>query len=259
FATINNGNGLFTNAGTINLVNGNWIFQNTNSHNATSTINIAASRTLTFSTAPSTFASTVVNAGTIAGSVPNYTGPSFTNNGSVTLTNLPFAGAAAQILSGTGSINTLTINNANGVSLGGDQTINTNLTLTNGKLTLGANNLTLALAATITNQSAARYLVTDGMGSLRRAINGSNVLFPIGTATSYLPATLSLTSGPQETFAARVQNEVYSEYGAPGVPTGDLVVNEQVERTWTITEQTSGGNQATVQLQWNTVDEGANF
>jgi hypothetical protein len=38
-----------------------------------------------------------------------------------------------------------------------------------------------------------------------------------------------------------------------------VVVNDQVERTWTITEQTNGGNQATVQLQWNSGDEGANF
>ncbi|MBK6832589.1 MAG: hypothetical protein IPG92_18475 [Flavobacteriales bacterium] len=56
-----------------------------------------------------------------------------------------------------------------------------------------------------------------------------------------------------------MRTDVHSDYAAPGVPSGTLVVNDQVERTWTITENTPGGNQATVQLQWNLGDEGANF
>ncbi len=56
-----------------------------------------------------------------------------------------------------------------------------------------------------------------------------------------------------------MQNDVHSDYSTPGTPAGNLVVSEQVERTWVITELTDGGNQATVQLQWNGTDEGANF
>ncbi len=255
--------GVFTNAGTINLVNGNWHFNNTNTHSASSTINISSSRTLTFNTA-ATLAGMVSNSGTLAGTITAFTGPSFTNNGIVTLTNLPFAGTSAQQLNGTGSIAALTINNANGVTLGGTQTVTGTLTFTNGRITLGNNDLLLsntALGGLAGTVNATNRVVTDGTGAFHRQIpvGGSSYPFPIGTASSYLPVTLSNTSGPAERFGARVQNEVYNEYGASGVPTGDLVVNDQVERTWVITEATEGGNQATVQLQWNTADEGTNF
>ncbi|MCB0773946.1 MAG: hypothetical protein KDB93_11300, partial [Flavobacteriales bacterium] len=252
--------GTFTNHGSINLVNGNWNFQQTNTHSATSALNIAASRTLTFTTA-TTLAGAVSNSGTVAGTINGFTGPTFTNNGSVTLANLPFTGSAAQTLDGTGSIAQLTLNNANGLALGGTQTVSNTLALTNGRITLGDNDLILthATPANLSGANASRYIVTNGTGSLQRQVTGANVPFPIGTASSYMPATISLTSGPAEAFGARVQEGVNSDYGTPGTPTGSLVQNHQVERTWVLSEQTDGDNQATVQLQWNTADEGADF
>ncbi|MBK7945231.1 MAG: hypothetical protein IPJ85_07975 [Flavobacteriales bacterium] len=243
--------------GVLNVNAGQWHFNNLATLHS-GTLNTLAGATAQFNFSTSV-GGPVNNSGTLAGSISSFTGPTFTNNGSVTLTSLPFAGTATQTLDGTGTINNLTINNANGVTLGGDQTVTGTLTFTNGKLTLGSSNLTLGLAATTSGQAAARYIVADGSGSLRRAINGANVLFPIGTTSSYLPATLSLTSGPQETFGVRVQDGVHSDYSTPGTPDGALVQNEQVERTWVITEQTAGGNQATVQLQWNAADEGSGF
>ncbi|MEO7080739.1 MAG: LamG-like jellyroll fold domain-containing protein, partial [Flavobacteriales bacterium] len=256
------GLGVFTNAGTINLVNGNWTFLNANSHATTSTINIAASRTLTFSTA-AVIAGTVNNSGTLAGTITSFSGPTFINNGSVTLTNLPFAGTATQTLAGTGSISNLTLSNANGLTLGGSQTVTNTLTLTNGKITLGNNDLTLSNTALagLVGGNGTNHIISNGTGAFHRQlpVGGSNYPFPIGTGASYLPVTLSNTSGPAERFGARVANDVYMEYSAPGVPDGPVVVNDQVERTWTLSEQIEGGNQATVQLQWNVGDEGLNF
>jgi hypothetical protein len=61
-------------------------------------------------------------------------------------TNFSFVGTVAQVPGGyfPSSINGLTINNAAGVTLGGSTTVNGNLALTTGTLTIGANTLTLS-------------------------------------------------------------------------------------------------------------------
>ncbi|MBK8950950.1 MAG: hypothetical protein IPM68_19435 [Flavobacteriales bacterium] len=251
----------YSSSGTLNITSGIW--DNYGNQTLTGTTNISSGAALRAQTGFS-MSGIVSNTGTITGSTITYTGPTITNNGSVTLTNLPFAGTAAQALNGTGTISNLTIDNPNGVTLGGMQTVSNTLTLTSGRITLGNNDLiTLnsALAGLGGTLNAANQIVTNGTGAFHRqlAAGGSNYPFPIGTGASYLPVTLSNTSGPVERFGARVQNDVHSDYSTPGVPAGQVVVNDQVERTWVITEQTEGGNQATVQLQWNGADEGANF
>lgn len=248
------------NSGTINVNAGTWIWGHPTSN--TGSLNIANGATLDISQS-TTISGPVSNAGTLMGSIASFTGTTFTNNGSVTLTNLPFNGSAAQTLTGTGSISNLTMNNTNGLTLGGSQTVTGTLTLTNGRITLGNNDLVLSNTnlAALVGGNATNHIVTDSNGSFRRnlPVSGANYPFPIGTGASYLPMTLSNTSGPQERFGARVQNDVHSDYSTPGTPAGNVVVSEQVERTWVISEQTEGGNQATVQLQWNAGDEGANF
>ena len=250
---------IFANTGTLNVNSGTWSFT-VQPINSAGTINTLPGATVQCSSS-GTLTGTVNNGGTFSGSLNGFTGPTFTNNGSVTLANLPFTGSAEQTLDGTGTITQLTLNNADGLVLGGTQTVTNTLALSNGKVTLGNNDLILthATPGNLSGANASRYIVTNGTGSLRRQVTGANVPFPIGTASSYMPATISLTSGPAEAFGARVQEGVNSDYGTPGTPTGSLVQNHQVERTWVLSEQTDGDNQATVQLQWNTADEGADF
>ncbi len=87
------------------------------------------------------------NAGTVilAGNLNNLNA-AVTNLGTGTIN---MAGTAAQQINGQNTIQNLTINNAAGVNLNANNSVNGVLTLTNGRLTLGANNLFLGTAATI--------------------------------------------------------------------------------------------------------------
>jgi hypothetical protein len=148
------------------------------------------------------------------------------------------------------SINTLTINNASGLTVNSSATINTTLTLTSGKITLGLNTLTIASGGSISGGSSSSYIVTSGTGALRRnAVGATNVVFPVGTSSSYSPVTIN-NAGTSDNFSVRVQSTFDN---APPSPT--KVVNLQ----WTITEGTAGGSNATVTLQWNTANEAGSF
>lgn len=143
-----------------------------------------------------------------------------------------------------------TINNGNGVTLNSDFTIRGTLTLAGGKLALGSNNLTVVgPSGSISGGSASSYVVTDGTGELRcYAVGASNVLFPVGTSSTYNPVTIN--SSGTETYFVRVQS---SFDNAPPAP--DKVVNRQ----WTITNAPDGGTTATITLQWNSSDEASGF
>ncbi|MBL7983196.1 MAG: T9SS type A sorting domain-containing protein [Flavobacteriales bacterium] len=252
----------FNNAGTFNL-NAGQLNQST-VFNHTGSLNIANGATFNhFAAGTNSGTYSIAAGGNLIGSMTNFTGSSITNNGNITVTALNFAGTAAQVLNGTGTITNLSLNNPNGLTLGGGQVVNGTLTLTNGRIALGSGDLLLtnAISGAISGGSASSYIIAEGPGSLQRIlpINAADFSFPVGTATSYLPVTISNTSGPSERYSVRVLNSVYGEYGAPGAPTGPVITGEQVERTWVVTEQISGGNQATIGLQWNSSDEGVGF
>ncbi len=156
----------------------------------------------------------------------------------------------------------LTINNANGVTLGGNQTINTNLTLTSGRITLGNNSLLLGTSATLTGGTAANYCVTNGTGTMRRRVpnTATNVLYPVGLATSYLPVNVQLTAGSTaDDFSVRVETGVSSSYDIAGTPTGTPLTAHSTQATWHINEVVATGSNATVQVQWNIGQEGTGF
>lgn len=192
-----------------------------------------------------------------------FTGAAFTNNGSVTLPGLSFTGSAAQSLAGTGNINTLTVVNANGVTLGGTQTINSSFSLTSGKITLGDNDLIMGTSATFSGGNATNYLVTDGRGGLQRRVqnNNTNVLFPVGSGSSYMPAAVQLTAaGTTDNFKVRVKPNIYGSYDSIGSnPVSTPVTANSVNGTWFIAEGTAGGSTATVTVQWNAADEATGF
>jgi hypothetical protein len=109
-------------------------------------------------------------------------------------TNYQFVGTSAQVAGSDlpASVSRLTVNNAAGVSLSNPTTVTSTLTLTAGKLSLGANNLT---AAAISGASATNYIVTDGAGQLTQSVAAATAKsFPIGaSATSYDPVSVTPT------------------------------------------------------------------
>lgn len=187
------------------------------------------------------FTKNMVNNGTVAASM----GFAFARTTST-------ASTFAQTLSGTGTFNisnaALVLNNSNAggvtlsVSLSPDR-----LTLTQGKLFLGANNVTFK-SLPVTGGSATAYIVSDGAGRLRFTnLTTSEVLFPIGTASSYNPVRINNGSG--HTFSAGVQT------GFTTPPPG----TQHVNREWDIDDETGGAVSASLTLQWNATDEDASF
>jgi len=120
-------------------------------------------------------------------------------------------GAAPQSFTGpgpiTGSTNsTLEIANSQGITLNTSVTLNGQLKLTNGLVTLGSNNLVLGTAAGIIGTpSSTTMIVATGTGQVQKGFASGftgGFVFPVGDNTGtpeYSPVTLNFTSG---TFAA---------------------------------------------------------
>ncbi|MEI7983311.1 MAG: hypothetical protein WCI71_16800, partial [Bacteroidota bacterium] len=146
-----------------------------------------------------------------------------TYGGSSTLT---YAGSSAQTTTATelpsaGGPNSLTINNSNGVILGGSVNVPGVLSLTSGLLTLGSNDLTLGTASTIAGTpSSVSMVVATGTGQLRKGFGAAgSFLFPVGDNTvtpEYSPVTLNFASGTFGTGNYAGINLVKAKY--PGDP-----------------------------------------
>ncbi len=140
-------------------------------------------------------------------------------------TTLTYDGTAAQAITSAvwpttnGPLN-LTINNTgtilgNQVTMPASRSLNGTLTLTNGILVLGSNNLTLtnnvAGAISVSSPGATRMIAADGSGQLIRSMGTATAtyLYPIGDqtgTTEYSPVSLSMTSTGARLMGVRVVN-----------------------------------------------------
>ncbi|MFC4261454.1 pectinesterase family protein [Ferruginibacter yonginensis] len=167
--------------------------------------------------------------------------------------NFIFNGAAAQT---TGALipanaNSITVNNAAGLSLSNNTQLASTLTLTNGNLSIGNNNIS---TASILGANASKFIVTNGVGALKLTnIGSTNTTFPVGiSASSYTPVLLN-NSGTVDNFSVNV---------AAGLPAGINVApqaDSSVNRIWNIAEDVVGGSNATITLQWNAAEQNSLF
>ncbi|MFA6471051.1 MAG: hypothetical protein WCU00_03335, partial [Candidatus Latescibacterota bacterium] len=107
---------------------------------------------------------------------------------------LQYKGSAAQTTgaefrtpwTGTGGV---IINNANGVMINADKTINSTLTLISGKVTTGSNTIIIGSGGSVSGGSSSSYVV----GNLRKyvATGATTRTFEVGTASSYDPVTVT--------------------------------------------------------------------
>ena len=198
----------------------------------------------------------------ITGTLPMNAGTTFTaassgtavTSGTVTYsttTTLAYVTAVGTQTTGSefpstnGPVN-LTINNTNAsrtVTLSGARTITGTLTLTGGRLTLGANDLTLANGGTLTatSPSATNMIVTDGAGLFKRGIPATSgtYLFPIGDITGtvqYSPVSLQFTANS----AIRIVGAKVIDATSGNINTGGTAVN-YLSRYWTFSENAAGG------------------
>ena len=171
----------------------------------------------------------------------------FTNSGTFNSNSrlVTFNGTAAQTITGATTFDFLTLNNATGLTLANPVTVNQTLALTSGRITLGANNLTVG--GLLTGASATNYIVAASTGQLRRTVGGTSVDFPVGN-TAYNPITFT-NSGTSDVYGVRVVNTA---------PTG-ANPTKTVTRQWITTEAVAGGSNLAVVAQYNTGETGAGF
>lgn len=141
------------------------------------------------------------------------------------------------------------INNSNHVSLHADRTIAQSITLTNGRLNLGANSLTIPSSASVSGGSSGSYIQTSSTGECRVSSLSGSFAYPVGNS-SFNPITLNNTGGTPDTYSIRVED------GAVPDAIDDTYA---VNRRWVIREGTAGGSNLQVVAQYNGGEEGSNF
>lgn len=128
------------------------------------------------------------------------------------------------------------------------------LTLTNGNLDgsgvisgwSGSTNI--GSSATISGSSTG-YV----KGGVTQNVSSSSVTFPVGNST-YNPVVIS-NSGTADDFTISVEDYVTDD----GTSGGTAVTSKAINRTWSITEATAGGSNASVTIQWGSADELTGF
>ena len=190
-------------------------------------------------------------------------GATVTVQGDVT-SNADIQGTGKIILKGSSNQNvnmggftipSLEVDNAANITLTGNARISGDLLFTNGKVLLGANNLTLNNAATVTGATSAKYVVTNGAGKLvKTALAATAFNYPVGNSgSSYTPVSVANT-GTADDIAVRAFTGVL-----PGGSTGTAFSKEVVNATWDISETVAGGSNLSLTTTWSGTDELAGF
>ena len=199
--------------------------------NASSSLTLSNSSTITRT-------SGAITASPVFGSTVNVT----YNSASSTTTSF-------EIPTNASVLSNLTVSNGGGIVLSNSATVNGVLSLTSGKITLGNNNLYMVTAASISGTpSSSKYVVINGTGTFtRQGIGNVASLFPIGTATSYTPLTITNTTDVSD-ITTSVSNTITN---APADAT--KVANVQ----WSVTENVA--TTATILFQLNSTDKAVSY
>jgi alpha-amylase len=198
-------------------------------------------------------ATIIVSSGATLTVTGNWTGKGeATINGKVS-----FAGTTAQTIEGINNFDQLTINNATGVSMVQNNSIQNQLQLTSGLLKIQGN-LLIKPAASIVSASENSYIQTEDNASSTSAlvqnVGGTPVVFPVGNS-QYAPVTLTNAGGTNINFSVRNFEKVLTN----GTTGAAIASNERLNKSWVITPETTAGLDATVNLQWTSNNQEAGF
>jgi hypothetical protein len=172
--------------------------------------------------------------GTIRGSIRVRPGATLGFNPALGTPTYRFSGSAAQQVAVFGSFGNTTnagfaVNNANGVTLATSWQLAGALTFQNGRITTGANLLSLTSTGSVTGASQGTGWVA---GNLRRnfAAGSSTRTLDVGDPTTYSPVTVAVTgAGAAFDLAASAQAGDH-----PSLASSDLDPVKVVHRTWTL-------------------------
>lgn len=150
-----------------------------------------------------------------------------------TAANYSYTGNTDQT-TGTGlpaTVNKLTIDNnsgsATGVVLTNSVTVTGSLILSNGRISTGSKNLTLAASGSLSGTpSASAMIVADGNGQFIRGVSSgaSSLLFPVGTISqNYFPVTLNFSANTSAgTIGIRNTDSAEPNNNTPSAPAAYL-------------------------------------
>jgi len=193
--------------------------------------NIIVNGTLTISSTTGTF---IIGANTLT--INNPIAGSSANLNAGATSSLVINGTVAGIVIPTSvtALDNLTLNNANGTSLQAPLALTTSLTLTNGRLTLGTNNLSLAAGTTISGApfGNTKMIITNSTGVVSKVNPAAAFVFPIGDNTlKYAPVTIT-TGGTgtvtMQTFPVKDPNNLHTTI--------------YLNRYWKVTSTIGAGN-----------------
>ncbi len=168
--------------------------------------------------------------------------------------HLSFRGSVSQSIPAFNALN-VTMNGAGGIIMGGNATISGLMSLFNGNITLGPNDLTLSSGST---GSIASHIITNGTGNVRLSVLVplASRIIPIGPdASSYNPVLL--VANPNhvaDNFVINVKPGVFVNGSS-----GTQYTNYIVDRTWNISEGVAGGSNVNITLQWDVSQELTGF
>jgi hypothetical protein len=159
---------------------------------------------------------------------------------------------------GSNVLNNLTINIANGgtLSIGSDVVISGVLALNKGNFNIGAHTIQIASTGSISGGSSTAYVITGLGGSLSMSLTAgatTATTFPIGTATSYFPASATMNTGSASgTINMNVTPHVYGQG-----TTGTLISTTQdvVDATWDVKSSVSSNLNLNLAFMWSTAAE----
>jgi Secretion system C-terminal sorting domain len=172
-----------------------------------------------------------------------------------------FSGSVPQLISSASLTNeifyNLTISNTSGhVILGVPASVTNQLSFTNGLL--DASNYSLTLAAgnvPVTGASSARYVITGngitstGQMSINNIPTNTSTLFPVGTPTYYLPASVNTGANSGNSYNAFVFQGLTMNALENGPSFSPGILSKSLAAEWNLT-QTAGSGNATVTLNW---------
>ena len=199
----------------------------------------------------------------------------FDNEGTFTpgTNTVEFTGSTNQLISSSALANVtlynLKIANTSGnVTLGVNTTVSNQLSFTSGLLDASKKTLTLSNGAVaVTGASGSAYVITgNGFNTLGNMnidalpVNTAT-LFPIGTASYYLPAYVNPGTNAGTAYSTYVFTGATTNGKASGPLFSATILSNMLSAIWNI-GQTAGAGSATLNLDWTTAEtalEGAIF
>ncbi len=177
-------------------------------------------------------------------------GSTFVNSGTVSALEFKMTSVfSPQTLNGNGTITNLTIDNSNGITLGGSQNISGTLNLVNGKIKTFAHTVSISPSGLITGGSSTAFV----NGFLQRNFpSGTNTLFfPVGDDNSYGPVTLTINNlSSDDQFRVRSWGTDH-----PQITNSDIIPSKSVNRYYGIDQNFNNSfTTADFSLEWEPSD-----